>query len=87
MIIAVAQRMIILMDEMRKCKILYIKKWLKERLIGCWYVYNKTYPWVRRIYEINLWIAGGTTGVVQQQQGSTSKAYIAGKWIAPILPS
>jgi hypothetical protein len=19
-------------------------KWLKERLIGCWYGYNKTYP-------------------------------------------
>jgi hypothetical protein len=35
-----------------------IKKLLKERLIGCWYGYNKIYPWVRKNYEINLWIAG-----------------------------
>jgi hypothetical protein len=36
---------------------------------------------MRKIYEINLWIAGGTIGVVQQQQqGSTSRAFIAGRW-------
>jgi len=34
---------------------------------------------VRKIYKINLGIAEGTTGVVQQQQGSTSRASIAGR--------
>jgi len=66
------------------------KKWLKERFIGCWYGYYKTYPWARKIYEINMWFAGGTTGVVQQQQqqqGRTSWDFIAGRWIAPILSS
>jgi hypothetical protein len=33
---------------------------------------------MRKIYEINLLFAGGTTSVVQQQQlGSTSRASIA----------
>jgi hypothetical protein len=64
------------------------KKWLKERLIGCWYGYYKTYHWMRKIYKINLWIAGGIIGVVQQQQqGSTSRASIASRWSAPILSS
>jgi hypothetical protein len=35
--------MTILMGEMRKTY--NIKKWLKGRLIGCWYGYYKTYPW------------------------------------------
>jgi len=35
-----------------------------------------------------LWFAGGTTGVVQQQQqGSTSRASIAGKWFTPMFSS
>jgi hypothetical protein len=86
MITGVRQRTIILMGEIRKSE--NIKKWLKERLIGCWYGYYKTYPWVMKIYEINLWFAGGTTSVVQQQQqGSTNRASIVGRWSAPILSS
>jgi len=64
MITRVGQRTTIIMGEMRKIQ--NIKKWLKERLISYWYGYYKTYPWVRKIYEINLWFAGGTTGVMQQ---------------------
>ena len=81
------QRTTILMGVIRKKHKILRKDW-KKRLIGCWYGYYKTYPWVKKIYEINLWFARGTTGVVQQQQQrSTSRAFIAGGWIAPILSS
>jgi hypothetical protein len=29
---------------------------LKERPIGYWYGYYKRYHWMRKIYEINLWL-------------------------------
>jgi hypothetical protein len=32
---------------------------LKERHIDCWYGYYKMYPWMRKIYEINLWLQEG----------------------------
>jgi hypothetical protein len=27
----------------------------KERFISYWYDYYKTYPWMRKIYEMSLW--------------------------------
>jgi hypothetical protein len=32
---------------------------LKERPIGYWYGYYKRYHWMRKIYEINLWLQEG----------------------------
>ena len=32
---------------------------MKERPIGCWYGYYKMYPWMRKIYEISLWLQEG----------------------------
>jgi hypothetical protein len=62
---------------------------LKERpVLAVNMVTIKMYPWMKVIYEICMWLLGGTTGVVhQQQQGSMSTTFTTGRWSAPILSS
>jgi hypothetical protein len=65
------------------------KEMIEIKTYCCWYGYYKTYPWMRKNYEINMWFAGGTISMVQQQQqqGSTSRFSNAGRWSTPILSS